>query len=170
MNQAYSEHGQPPRHTIQRVTARASLDDPAPELERARLAADDGDSSWQRWLDDFDCGEATIARLEVTVEVERGLSGYDAVEIQNRGLWIELRADPPLVEAQIAELTAKDFGALERMLRERGLYVREERLHEMYVHVELAGDLRAVLLTAPMAGEQPSERTPPASRIGDTPP
>jgi hypothetical protein len=168
--QADTGRDQRGRHTVQRISVRASFDDPSPELERARRAAEQGDTSWQRWLDEYHSDQALIAQLEVRVDLERAGLGPDTITVDNRGIWLERRADPPLIEAQVAELAGKDFDALERGLRERGLDVRDAVLHKMYVHVELANDLRAALSAGPLADEQRRGSAEPVSRVGDTPP
>ncbi len=156
------------RRTVERIAVRATLDDPHAELERARRAAEGGDGSWRQWLDEYEREEALIARLELCVELAGTRS--DTVEIVNRGVWLERRADPPLVEAQVAEVVGKDFGALEDALCDRGFEVRQQALHAMYVHVELAEDLRVALSRGPTAEDRRLGSETPAWRVGGTPP
>jgi hypothetical protein len=53
-----------------RRDARVVLDDPAETLAQMMQAAASGDESWERWLDEYQRGEALIVRLELALEIE----------------------------------------------------------------------------------------------------
>lgn len=126
---------------VQRLRARATLDDPVPVLERLAAAVADGDESWGRWLEEYQRGDALIVRVAVALDLDDG----QVVEAANRGVLIENDAQPPKVEQQVAELVGKDFAALAKELSARGHEIGEGELHAMYVHVELADDVRRSL-------------------------
>jgi hypothetical protein len=130
--------------TIQRLLARARLDEPAPTLRSAAERAASGDEDWERWLVEYDRGEALIVRLEVMVEAADG--DREVVQARNRGVFIEVDVHPPKVERQIAQIATKDFPSFAKELSGRGHSVDVHELSEMYVHVELDGELRRVLV------------------------
>lgn len=129
--------------TIERLGVRASLDEGQVALERAEAEAKAGDRSWQQWVAEYDRGEAMIVRLDVFLVANNG--ERSTVELSNRGLFIESSDHPPKVERQIAELVSKDFSLLAGELSKLGHRIDEHELDEMYVHVELADDLREAL-------------------------
>jgi hypothetical protein len=128
---------------VQRLQARARLDDPAPALARAAAEAESGDESWAEWIAEYERGEAVIIRLDVSLEVSDGAE--ERIEVENRGVWIEKDHHPAKIEQQVAELASKDYATLVGRLSERGHELDRRELGEMYVHVELADDLRAAL-------------------------
>jgi hypothetical protein len=75
----------------------------------------------------------------------------------NPGVFIEKDIHPPKIEQQIGELVSKDFPSLVREIASRGHVVDESALAEMYVHVELAEDVRNALKTR----ERREERSAP---------
>lgn len=127
--------------TVERLSALARLDEPGDALARARAEANAGDDSWQQWLTEYERGEALIVRVQVTLELCEG----EPLRLTNTGVWIEKALHPPKVEQQIFELIAKDFQELAAQIGERGHSVDRWELGEMYVHVELAEDLRRAL-------------------------
>lgn len=134
---------------VQRLRARVTLDDPGPTLRRAEAAAAAGDESWNRWLEEYRRGEAVIVCVAVAVEV----AGLDeAVETANQGVFLEIDSQPPKVEQQVAELVGKDFSALAAELSSRGQPLEAEEFLDMYVHVELAEDVRQALTMSIAAG------------------
>ncbi len=145
---------------VERVQARVTLDDPAPTVARAQTAAREGDESWTQWLTEYERGEALIVRLEVTVVV--GADEQERVEIANRGVFIEKDPNPPKVEQQVAEITAKDFSLLARELTTRGYRVSSQALGDMYVHVELADEVRRELTGGEDHGQMTSGGLPDA--------
>ena len=128
---------------VERLRVRVTLDDPAPAVTQARDEAGRGDESWQRWVAEYECGEAVIVALEVALEVFDGRPAV--IDVASRGVFIETNADLPKVEQQVAELVSKDFPLLARELAVRGHRVDPRELDEMYVHVELDHDLRGAL-------------------------
>lgn len=100
---------QPDRRTLKQIEVVASLEDePGPELERVRKEAEAGDTSWRRWLDEYESGAAMLLRLEVRVLIDE--DGHEErLTRTNRRLWVEDHAHPPKVEQQVTELAPKDF-------------------------------------------------------------
>ena len=137
--------GYPPRAmtTVRRVSAIARLDDPRETLARAQADAESGDESWGRWVAEYGQGEAIVVWLEVEVE----LAGIEAevLTTANHGVFVETALHPPKVEQQIAEIATKDFESLARKLNDRGHEIECHDLAQMYVHVELADDVRCAL-------------------------
>jgi hypothetical protein len=126
---------------LRRIEVVASLEDePEDELARVRQEAEAGDSSWRRWLDEYESGAAMLLKLEVTVSIEED-GQSDRLTRTNRRLWVEDHAHPPKVEQQVAELAPKDFESIASELRERGWGLGVEDLQEMFVAVELADDV-----------------------------
>jgi hypothetical protein len=141
--------------TIERVRVQAALDDPVDALERASSEAAAGDRSWQRWIEEYDSGAAVIVRLDVVVETDG--DQQRTLRLSNRGVFLEAHADPPRVESQIAEVVAKDYGPLAAELSRLGRGITPDELADMFVHIELADDLRAAL-------QQPAPAADMASR------
>lgn len=134
---------------IERLAVTASLDHPAPALNRAQTEADAGDPSWQEWLADYDHGQAIVVSLDVTLQVNDGRSR--TIEISNDGVFVEAHPHPPIVERQIAEIVSKDFSLLAGQLSEMGHRLEPLDLAELYVHVEIDEDIRRALRTAETA-------------------
>lgn len=124
--------------TVQRLWARASPNDGRAALANAEAKGAAGDESWQRWVAEYQKGEALILNLDLRVELTRG----ETVEESISGLFVENHPDAPRVERQIAELASDAFAALGERLIERGHDVDAHELGEMYVHVELDADIR----------------------------
>jgi len=131
--------------TVQRLWARACLDDGHAALAHAEAEAATGDESWQQWVAEHRRGEALILNLELRVE----LTGGETVEESIGGVFVENHADAPRVERQIAELASDMFAALGKQLAERGHDVDAHELGEMYVHVELDADVRPTSFRTP---------------------
>jgi len=130
---------------VERLAARVTLDDPASSLAQAEQAAAAGDESWQRWVEEYRSGSALIVRLETTLEAADGDGEPLVIQIANRGVFLEKAHEPPKVEQQVGELVAKDFPALARALERHGHRIDQHVLGQMYVHVELAADVRSAL-------------------------
>jgi hypothetical protein len=128
---------------VQRLEARARLDDPESALARAAAEAATGDECWEEWIAEYERGEALIVRMDVALEAD--CDGHDVIELVNRGVWIETNVHAPNVEQQVAELATKDCVVLARDLAARGLALDQNELADMYVHVELANDVRQAL-------------------------
>lgn len=126
---------------VERLSALARLDEPSEALARAQAEARVGDESWQQWLAEYERGEALILRVEVTLQLCEG----EPLCLTSAGVWVEKAIHPPKVEEQISELIAKDFRALVRELTGRGHELDCWELGDMYVHVELAEDVRRAL-------------------------
>jgi hypothetical protein len=152
---------------VRRLGAWVRLDDPEPTLARAEQEAAAGDESWQAWALEYRRGEALIVRVEVTLEasVDSPDGPEELVRMANPGVFIEKDIHPAKVEQQIGELVSKDFPSLVRELASRGHDVDESALGEMYVHVELAKDVRNALKDAGAARTTKRGRAP-ASDIG----
>ncbi len=131
--------------SVQRLSARARLDDSPEALAHARAEAAAGDESWEQWVAEYERGEALIIQLELTISYTAG----EAQELGtcSRGLFVESDGHPAKVEQQIAELASGDFVELAKQLVARGHQIDVYDLGEMYVHVELDGDLRRCLET-----------------------
>lgn len=145
-----------------RLAALVTLDDPEPTLARARQAAATGDESWQRWLTEYERGEALIVRLELTLEVSDG--NREVLRIANPGVFVEKHPDPPKVEQQIAEIAGKDFSLLAGELSARGHEIDEGELDELYVHVELEQDLTRAL-SPPESSVRRAHSGPPDAEV-----
>ncbi len=141
--------------SVQRLCARAQLDDSPEALTHASAEAAAGDESWQQWVAEYQRGEALILRLELTLEIGDG--EREVLRSASAGLFIECDVHTPVVEQQIAELAAGDFVALARELTARGLDLNVYELAEMYVHVELDEAVRHELLArhTPRTGGRP---------------
>lgn len=125
---------------VNRLSARARLDESPAALSHAKARAESGDESWEQWLAEYRAGDALILRLELTLEItgERN----DVVTIARNGFFVENHAHTPKVEQQIAELASGDFAAMAGELAGRGHGVDLQELAAMYVHVELDPGVR----------------------------
>jgi hypothetical protein len=126
--------------SVQRLSVRAVLDESPAVLSRAEAEAAAGDESWEQWVSEYRRGDALIVRLELTVEVSGGPS--DTLTASRGGFFVENHAHAPKLEQQIAELASSDLDALAAELSERGHDLDLRGLGTMYVHVELAPELR----------------------------
>jgi hypothetical protein len=68
------------------------------------------------------------------------------------GFFVENHVHAPKVEQQIAELASGDLAALAAEFAERGHDIDLHELGAMYVHVELAPELRRRVLDRAAAG------------------
>ena len=126
--------------SVQRLSVKASLDDSPAALAHAEAQAADGDESWGQWVAEHRRGEALIVRLELTLEV---LDGTGEVLTASRdGFFVENHVHAPQLEQQIAELASDDLATLAGEFAERGHDLDAHELGTMYVHVELAPELR----------------------------
>jgi hypothetical protein len=125
---------------VQRLSARAVLDDSPAALASAKSWAEEGDESWEQWVAEYHRGDALILRLELTLEVAD--DGGEVITASKDGFFVENHAHAPRVEQQIAELAAGDLAALADELAQRGHQVDLNELGSMYVHVELDPEVR----------------------------
>jgi hypothetical protein len=58
---------------VQRLSARAVLDDSPAALTHAKALADAGDESWEEWVAEYHRGDALIVRLELDPELRHRL-------------------------------------------------------------------------------------------------
>jgi hypothetical protein len=132
--------------SVQRLSARALLDDSPEALAHARAQAAAGDESWQQWVGEYQRGEALILRLELTLSYSDG----EARELRSSsgGLFVETAVHPAKLEQQIAELASGDFVELAEQLVALGHQIDAYELGNMYVRVELDEDLLRSLQTA----------------------
>ncbi len=145
--------------SVQRLSARARLDDTPEALAHARAEAAAGDESWEQWVAEYERGEALILQLELTISFTAG----DADELRtcSRGLFVESDGHPAKVEQQIAELASGDFVELAKQLVARGHQIDVYDFGEMYVHVELDDDVRRCLGTARQQRRSSGDYSPP---------
>jgi hypothetical protein len=125
---------------VQRLSVRAMLDESPAILSHAEALAADGDESWEQWVAEYQRGDALIVRLELTLEVSGGTG--EVLTASRDGFFVENHAHAPKVEQQIAELASGDLAALAAEFAERGHDLDLHELGSMYVHVELAPELR----------------------------
>ena len=125
---------------VQRLSARAVLEDSATTLEHARTLADAGDESWEQWVAEYQRGEALIVRLELALEVSDGTG--EVLTASRDGFFVENHTHAPKLEQQIAELASDDLTALAAEFARRGHQIDLHELAGMYVHVDLDSDLR----------------------------
>jgi hypothetical protein len=130
---------------IRSVSARAWLAEPGEEVERVRDLADRGDPDWRQWLDEYDRGEAALVDIGVSVAFEPADGSLDTVTVENHGVWIELVADPAVLEAVLAEISTKDFDELAKRICDLGHPTTVRELERMQVSVEIAEDVLASL-------------------------
>ena len=126
--------------SVQRLSVRALLDESPAVLARAEAEAAAGDESWEQWVAEYRRGDALIVRLELTVEVA-GDPG-ETLTASRGGFFVENHVHAPRLEQQIAELASDDLEALAGELSQRGHDLDLRGLGTMYVHVELAPELR----------------------------
>lgn len=129
--------------SVQRLSARARLDDSRAALAQAEAQAASGDESWEQWLAEYHRGDALLLRLDLTLAVNDGSD--HVVSVTTEGFFVENHIHAPRVEQQIAELASGDFAALNAELARRGHEVDPDELGELYVHVELDEDVRRQL-------------------------
>jgi hypothetical protein len=125
---------------VQRLSARARLDDSPAALARAKAQAEAGDESWQQWVAEYERGEALILRLELTLLLGGGAG--ELITASTHGFFVENHVHTPKVEHQIAELASGEETALAAELVRRGHDLNLRELGAMYVHVELDPDVR----------------------------
>jgi hypothetical protein len=125
---------------VQRLSARAVLDDSPSALARAEARAAQGDESWEQWVAEYQRGEALILRLELALELGDGTG--DVITASKDGFFVENDAHAPKVEQQIAELAVGDLTSRAAELRQRGHHLDLHDLGRMYVHVELDPEVR----------------------------
>ena len=126
--------------SVQRLSARASLDESAAALAHARAQAEAGDESWEQWVAEYQRGDALILRLELTLEVVDGTG--EVLTASKDGFFVENHIHAPQVEQQIAELASGDLGVLAAELAQRGHKLDLREVGTMYVHVELDPEVR----------------------------
>ena len=125
---------------MQRLSARAILDDSPAALAHARREAAAGDESWEQWVAEYDRGDALILRLELTLEFGNGTD--EVVTASRDGFFVENHPHAPKVEQQIAELAFGDLTALAAELAQGRHDLDAHELSGMYVHVELDPEVR----------------------------
>lgn len=125
---------------VQRLFARAVLDDSPAALSHARALAEAGDESWEQWVEEYQRGDALIVRLELRIEFAGGTE--EVLTTARNGLFVENHIHVPKLEQQIAELASGDLATLAEGLTQRGYAVDMQELGTMYVHVELDPELR----------------------------
>jgi hypothetical protein len=126
--------------SVQRLSVRALLDESPAILSQAEALAAAGDESWEQWVAEYQRGDALIVRMELTLEVSDGAG--EVLTASRDGFFVENHVHAPKVEQQIAELASGDLAALAAEFAERGHALDLHELGTMYVHVELAPELR----------------------------
>jgi hypothetical protein len=126
--------------SVERLSVRALLDDSPAALAHAEAQAAAGDESWEQWVAEYARGDALIVRLELTLEVTDRTD--ETLTRRRDGFFVENHVHAPKLEQQIAELAADDLNALAAEFAERGHDLDAHELGTMYVHVELAPELR----------------------------
>jgi hypothetical protein len=126
--------------SVQRLSVRALLDDSPAALDHAEALAAAGDESWEQWVDEYRRGDALIVRLELCVEVAEETG--EVITATRDGFFVENHVHAPKLEQQIAELASGDLGAFAAELATRGYDLDIHELGSMYVHVELAPEVR----------------------------
>jgi hypothetical protein len=126
--------------SVQRLSVRAMLDESPAILAHAEALAAAGDESWEQWVAEYQRGDALIVRMELTLEVTDGTG--EVLTASRDGFFVENHVHAPKVEQQIAELASDDLAALAAEFAERGHDLDLHELGAMYVHVELAPELR----------------------------
>lgn len=130
--------------SVQRLSARAGLDDSPAALGHAKTLAAAGDESWEQWVAEYQRGEALIVRLELCLELA-GAEDTEVLSMSRSGLFVENHFHAPQLEQQIAELASGDLAGLAEAAAQRGHCVDAHELVQMYVHVELDPELRSRL-------------------------
>ena len=126
--------------SVQRLSVRALLDESPAILAHAEALAAAGDESWEQWVAEYQRGDALIVRMELTLEVSDTTG--EVLTASRDGFFVENHGHAPKVEQQIAELASDDLAALAAEFAERGHDLDLHELGAMYVHVELAPELR----------------------------
>jgi hypothetical protein len=126
--------------SVQRLSVRAFLDEPQTTLGHAEAQAAAGDESWEQWVTEYQRGDALIVRMELRLEISDGTG--EVLTASRGGFFVENHVHAPKVEQQIAELASGDLAALAAEFAERGHDLDLHELGLMYVHVELAPELR----------------------------
>jgi hypothetical protein len=126
--------------SVQRLSVRALLDESPAVLSHAEAQAAAGDESWEQWVAEYQRGDALIVRMELTLEVSDGTG--EVLTASRDGFFVENHVHAPKVEQQIAELASDDLTALAAEFAERGHELDLREVGAMYVHVELAAELR----------------------------
>jgi hypothetical protein len=126
--------------SVQRLSVRALLDESLASLSQAEALAAAGDESWEQWVVEYRRGDALIVRMELTLEISDG--DGEVLTASQDGFFVENHVHAPKVEQQIAELASGDLAALAAEFAERGHDLDLHELATMYVHVELAPELR----------------------------
>ncbi len=126
--------------SVQRLSVRALLDESPAILAHAKALAAGGDESWEQWVAEYQRGDALIVRLELTLEISNGPS--EVLTASRDGFFVENHVHAPKVEQQIAELASGDLTTLAAEFAQRGHELDLHDLGTMYVHVELAPELR----------------------------
>ena len=126
--------------SVQRLSVRALLDESSAILSQAEALAAAGDESWEQWVTEYQRGDALIVRMELTLEISDGPG--EVLTASRDGFFVENHIHAPKVEQHIAELASGDLAALAAEFAERGHALDLHELGRMYVHVELAPELR----------------------------
>jgi len=146
--------------SVQRLSARAVLDDSPAALAHAKGLAEAGDESWEQWVAEHQRGDALLVRLELRLEFADGMD--EVLTTSRDGFFVENHTHAPKLEQQIAELATDDFALLAEELARAGHAVDMRELGTMYVHVELDPGLRRRLRDRSgvdhSAGEHGSQR------------
>ncbi len=121
--------------TVQRLWARARLDESPDALAYATAEASRGDESWEQWVSEYQRGDALIVCVDLTLELGDGQ--LVKAKTPPRGVFVENDVHAPIVERQVAELARGEFDSLAAELAARGHPIDPDELAEMYVHVEL---------------------------------
>lgn len=126
--------------SVQRLSVRALLDESPAILSHAEALAAAGDESWEQWVAEYQRGDALIVRMELTLEVSD--RGGEVLTASRDGFFVENHVHAPKLEQQIAELASDDLAELAAEFAKRGHELDLQELGAMYVHVELAPELR----------------------------
>ena len=121
--------------SVQRLSARARLDQSPESLAHARAEAAAGDESWEQWLAEYERGQALIVALELSMEFTQNERAPLTGSIG--GCFVEVDSHRPQVEQQVAELAAGEFVAMGGNLAAGDLPIEVDELGLMYVHVDL---------------------------------
>jgi hypothetical protein len=129
--------------SVQRLSARAHLDESPQALTHAQAEAATGDESWQQWVDEYNRGDALIIQLDLKIEL--GGEQSDELERSVGGFFVEVDLHPAKVEHQIAELASGELIAMAERPESVVGGIDPDELGDMHVHVELDNELRDVL-------------------------
>lgn len=143
---------------VHQVAVRARLArHPGRELDLARQCAGAGDPDWAQWVQEFNRGEAALMDIRVGLSVELDDGSSETLEVENHGIWIELRVQPPVLEAIVADICAKDFAVFADRIGQLGGSITVPELEDMHVAVEIEGDLLAALRPPATGSRQPTD-------------